>query len=185
MGQILMLEKDYDGAATKLEAASKTSKDPMVLVSHGDAYAYAKNKGKADSAYRKAADQAQKALDKKSNNKSAQLALGTAQQRLKQYDDAVASLTKAQGMDSSNPRVPFELGMTQLLKGDNQAAFDQLSRAIDLYSGYAYAYDYRALAASKIERKDVAIEDLEWFLRLAPDAPEAPKAKRLQDSLRG
>ena len=75
--------------------------------------------------------------------------------------------------------------MTHMLKGDNQAAFDQLSRAIDSYSGYAYAYYYRALAAIKIDRKDIAIEDLEWFLRLAPDAPEAPKAKRLQESLRG
>lgn len=185
MGQILMLEKDYDGAAAKLEAASKSSKDPMILIALGDAYAYAKNKGKANSTYQKAIDRSKATLEKKSNNKSAQLALGTAQQRLKQYDDAVASLTKAQGMDSSNPRVPFELGMTQLLKGDNQAAFDQLSRAIDLYSGYAYAYYYRALAADKIGKKDITVNDLDRFLALAPDAPDAPKAERILQAARG
>ena len=75
--------------------------------------------------------------------------------------------------------------MTKMLQGDNQAAFDQPSRAIELYSGYAYAYYYRALAANKIGRQDVAVNDLDRFLRVAPGAPEAPKATRLLESWRG
>ena len=70
-------------------------------------------------------------------------------------------------------------------QADHQAAFDSLSQAIDLYSGYAYAYYYRALAADKIGKKDITVNDLDRFLRLAPNAPEAPKAERILKSARG
>lgn len=185
MGQVLILEKNYEAAASRLQAAAKKSSDPMVLVSLGDAYSYAKNNGKAKSSYEDAVKQAEAALKKKPDNGDAQLALGVAQQRLKDYDTAISSLTKASSLDSSNPRIPFELGMTQMLRGDNQAAFDQLSKAIDLHSGYAYAYYYRALAADKIGKKDITVNDLDRFLRLAPNAPEAPKAERILQSARG
>ena len=72
-----------------------------------------------------------------------------------------------------------------MLRGNNQAGFDQLSNAIDLNSGYAYAYYYRALAAEKIGRKDITVNDLDRFLRLAPDAPEAEKASRILQAARG
>ena len=65
--------------------------------------------------------------------------------------------------------------MTKMSQGDNQAAFDALSQAIELYSGYAYAYYYRALAANQINRKDITVNDLDRFLALAPNAPEAPR----------
>jgi tetratricopeptide (TPR) repeat protein len=185
MGQVLILEKDYQAAASRLEAAARKSADPMVLVSLGDAYSYAKNSGKAKSSYEDAAKQAAATLNKKPDDGDAQLALGIAQQRLKDYDKAISSLTKASSLDSSNPRIPFEMGMTQMLRGDNQAAFDQLSKAIDMHSGYAYAYYYRALAADKIGKKDITVNDLDRFLRLAPNAPEAPKAERILQSARG
>ena len=185
MGQILMLEQDYEGAAAKLQAASKNSDDPWIQVALGDARAYAKDKGGASAAYGKAAAEAEALLGKDPSDTGARLALGVAQQRLQRYDEAAANLTRAKGEDASNPRASFELGMTKMLQGDNQAAFDQLSRAIELYSGYAYAYYYRAQAANKIGRQDVAVNDLDRFLRVAPEAPEAPKASRLLESWRG
>lgn len=184
-GQILVLEKDYEGAAAKLNAASRKSDDPLILIALGDAQAYAKKKGQANTAYTQAAGTAEALLGADSTDSNARLALGVAQQRLKQYDQAVANLTQARSEDPGNPRIPFELGMTRLLQGDNQAAFDHLSGAIEIYSGYAYAYYYRALAANKIDRKDIAVNDLDRFLALAPDAPEAPRASRLLESFRG
>ncbi len=185
MGQVLVLEKNYDEAVTKLEAAAKQVDDPMLLIALGDAQAYAKNKSEASSSYKKAAQEAEKRLEKKPSDTDARVALGIAQQRQKDYDEAVSNLTKAKSEDAGNPRIPFELGMTKMLQGDHQAAFDNLSAAIDGYSGYAYAYYYRALAANQIGRKDIAVNDLDRFLALAPDAPEAPKATRLLESLRG
>jgi tetratricopeptide (TPR) repeat protein len=185
MGRILMLEKNYDGAASKLQAASKMSDDPLIVISLGDSYGYAKNQSKAKSSYQQASERAQAALAKDPTDKNARLALGIAQQRLKNYDEALSNLKKAESNNPNNERIPFELGLTQMLRGDNQAGFDHLSRAIALNSGYAYAYYYRALAAQKIGRKDITVNDLDRFLRLAPEAPEAPKAERILQAARG
>ena len=105
--------------------------------------------------------------------------------RLEDYGNGVSNLTKAKTADGSNPRIPFELGMGKMSQGDNQAAFDHFTAAIELYSGYAYAYYYRALAASTIDRKDITVNDLDRFLALAPDAPEASKAQRILQAARG
>ncbi|MGH9363252.1 MAG: tetratricopeptide repeat protein, partial [Thermoanaerobaculia bacterium] len=59
------------------------------------------------------------------------------------------------------------------------AAVEQLDRAIAMDSGLAYAYYYRGLAAEKLGRKDLLINDLERFLALAPNAPEAERAKAI------
>jgi tetratricopeptide (TPR) repeat protein len=185
MGRILILEKNYAQASAKLLAASKSSNDPYVLVDLGDSYSYARNQGKAQSSYQEAAQKAQSVLAEKPNASNARFALGVAQQRLKQYDQAVANLEKARAADPRNERIAFELGLTQMLKGNNQAGFDQLSTAVELNSGYAYAYYYRALAAQKIDRKDITVNDLDRFLFLAPDAPEAPKAERILRAARG
>ena len=184
LGQILILEKDYQGASEKLKAASKKSDDPLILVALGDAQAYAKNKGQAQSSYQKAAKEAEALLAKDPTNTKARLALGVSQQRLKRYDEAISNLTRAKSGNPSNPRISFELGMTKLLQGDNQAAFDHLSSAIELYSGYAYAYYYRGLAADKVGRKDITANDMDRFLILAPDAPEATKASRILAAVR-
>ena len=185
MGQILVLEKQYGEGVSKLKAAAKKSDDPMILVALGDAQAAAKSKGQANSSFKKAAEMAEELLADRPNNADARFALGVAQQRLKSYDEAAANLTQAKSKAPNNPRIPFELGLTKMLQGDDQAAFDQLSRAIELYSGYAYAYYYRALAANKINRKDITVNDLDRFLALAPDAPEAPKAQRILQAARG
>ncbi|MEJ2086373.1 MAG: tetratricopeptide repeat protein [Acidobacteriota bacterium] len=185
MGRILILEKDYDQAANKLLAASKRSDDPFVLVDLGDAYAYAKSQGNAQSSYQQAAQKAQAALAESPDDSNARFTLGVAQQRLKQYDQAAENLDRARIADPRNERIAFELGLTQMLLGDNQGGFDQLTKAVDLYSGYAYAYYYRALAADKIDRKDITVNDLDRFLRLAPEAPEAEKARRILQAARG
>ena len=184
-GRILILEKDYSAAAEKLAAASKELEDPAVLVDLGDAYSYARNQGKAQSSYQEASSAAESALAEDPTDSDALFALGVAQQRLKQYDPALVNLEKAREADPRNEKIAFELGLTQMLKGNNQAGFDQLSAAIDLNSGYAYAYYYRALAAEKIDRKDITVNDMDRFLRLAPEAPEAEKARRILQAARG
>ena len=62
---------------------------------------------------------------------------------------------------------------------------DTLTAALDKNSEIAYAYYFRALSAEKVDRKDLLINDLERFLALAPDAPDAPRAKRLLAAIQG
>lgn len=185
MGEILLLERDYDGAVAKLKAASKKSDSATIFVALGQAQTRAKDKGGAKSSFMRAAETAEASLTRDPDDTDSRFALGVAQQNLGQYDEAVASLTAAAAADSQNPRIAFELGMTKMLQKNDRAAFDHFSRAIELYSGFAYAYYYRALAANKIDRKDITVNDLDRFLALAPDAPEAGKAARILQAARG
>lgn len=185
MGQILVLEEAYDEGVAKLKAAAKKSDNPMISLALGDAQLAMRNRGQASSSFEQASEMATARLAADSTDAEARFALGAAQRRLKQYDDAVASLNQAKVADAGNPSIPFELGMAKMSQGDNQAAFDALSQAIELYSGFAYAYYYRALAANQINRKDIMVNDLDRFLALAPNAPEASKAQRILQAARG
>lgn len=185
MGQIMILEQDYDEGVAKLKSAAKKSEDPLILLALGDGEMAARKRGPAKSTFAEVQTQAEAVLAQDSNDAAARFALGVAQSRLEDYEAAVTNLTQAKAADGSNPRVAFELGMAKMLQNDNQAAFDQFTAAIDLYSGYAYAYYYRALAANKINRKDITVNDLDRFLALAPSAPEAAKAERILQAARG
>jgi len=185
LGQILILEENYDEGVAKLKAAAKKSDDPLVSLALGDALLTMRKRGQASSVFEQTSELATARLTAKPTDKKARFALGAAQRRLKQYDEAISNLNQAKTADAGNPRIPFELGMTKMSQGDNQAAFDALSQAIDLYSGYAYAYYYRALAANQINRKDIMVNDLDRFLALAPNAPEASKAQRILQAARG
>lgn len=185
LGKVLIQEQKYAEAVTKLQAAAQRSKDLSVFIDLGDAQAYARNSGAADGAWRQAAQKSEALLANKPGNVDGLFVLGTAQQRLKQYDPAVQNLSKAREAKPRDERIAFELGLTHMLRNEHQAAFDQLSGAIEINSGYAYAYYYRALAADKIGRKDILVNDLDRFVFLAPTAPEAEKAKRILASARG
>jgi len=185
LGQILILQEQYDEGIAKLQAAARSSDDPVISLALGDAQVTARKRGEASSTFEQVVAQATALVAADPNDTQARFALGAAQQRLKQYDEAISHLTQAKAQDATNPRIPFELGLAQMSRGDNQAAFDQLTSAIEMYSGYAYAYYYRALAANQIGRKDITVNDLDRFLALAPNAPEASKATRILASARG
>src|SRR5262249_33718188 len=101
--------------------------------------------------------------------------LGVAQQRLKQYDDAVGTLAGAQAPQPA--LIPYQIGVTRSFQGNWAAAADQLSQAIAMDSGLAMAYFYRGLAQDKLGRKDLLVNDMSRFVALAPNAPEADSAQ--------
>lgn len=185
MGRVLMLEQKYDQAVTKLAGASQQGGDIASMLYLGDAYAYARKRADADQVYQRVLQQAETQLAQKPGDADALYGLGVAQQRLKRYDQALQNLEQARAAKPKSEVIPFELGMTHMLRNEFQPAFDQLSRAIQLNSGFAYAYYYRALAAEKINRKDLVVNDMDRFLALAPTAPEAEKARRILQAARG
>lgn len=168
LGRVLEQERKYGESETMLRKATELApSDPAAWVYLGETYLRQQNGGAADSAFRKAAEVAG----------GDNYYLGVARSRLRQYDDAVSALERARGADPGNPLVPYQIGFTRLLQEQHQPAFDQLTKAIEMDSGLAYAYYYRGLAADKLKRTDVLINDMEQFLKLAPNAPEAAVAK--------
>jgi tetratricopeptide (TPR) repeat protein len=178
LGRVFEQEKRYGEAAARLkQAAQLAPADPAPHVYLGEVYLRERKGGEADAAFRRAAELAQVG----GGGRDRDYYLGVAQQRLRQYDAAIASLQRA---DAGNPLVPYQIGVTRLFQEQWGAALEQLDRAIQMDSGLAYAYYYRALAAEKVGRKDLLINDLDRFLALAPNAPEADRARALLNAAR-
>ncbi|HSG38086.1 MAG TPA: hypothetical protein VLE27_00490 [Thermoanaerobaculia bacterium] len=173
MGRVLEQEKKYGEAEGQLRKATELAgNDPAPFVYLGETYLRQRKDGEASNAFRKAADLARA----KSGSESAYY-LGVAQQRLKQYDEAISTL---QGARAPEPAlIPSQIGVTQAFKENWSAAAEQLGKAIEMDSGLAYAYYYRALAQEKLGRKDLLVNDMERFLAIAPNAPEADRAKAI------
>jgi tetratricopeptide (TPR) repeat protein len=171
LGRVLDQEKKYGEAADRLRKATELApSDPAAFVYLGETYLHS-HSGDADGAFRKAADLA------KGGGPDADYFLGVAQQRLRQYDQAVEALQRARGKDPGNALIPYQIGVTRVFQEKWPDALDQLNKALEMDSGIAYAYYYRGLAAEKLGRKDLLVNDMERFLALAPNAPEAERAK--------
>ena len=167
VGRVLEQEKKYGESESRLRKATELApSDPAAWVWLGETYLRQRNTGAADGAFRKAAEVA-------GGN---DYYLGVARQRLRQYDEAVAAFGRAQGMGAL---VPYQIGVTRLFQEQWQPALDQLTQAIDSDPNLAYAYYYRGLAAEKLNRKDLLVNDMERFLKIAPDAPEAERARMI------
>ncbi len=177
-GRVLEQEKNYGDAATRLRRATELAPaDPAAWVYLGEVYLRQRRDGDADAAFRKAAETASAR-----GGAEAAYYLGVAQQRLRQYDAAVATLQSASAPQPA--LIPYQIGVTRAFQQSWSAAAEQLSRAIEMDSGLAYAYYYRALTQDKLGRKDQLINDMERFLALAPNAPEAEQARSVLRSVK-
>jgi tetratricopeptide (TPR) repeat protein len=172
-GRVLEQQKSYGDAEARLRKATELAPgDPAAFVYLGEVYLRQRREGDAGNAFRKAVEAA-----RAKGGADAAYYMGVAQQRLKQYDEAVATL---EGARAPQPALlPYQIGVTRALQQSWPAAVEQLNRALDMDSGLAYAYYYRALAQNKLGRKDRLVNDMERFLALAPNAPEADEAKAI------
>jgi tetratricopeptide (TPR) repeat protein len=177
-GRVLDQEKKYGEAEGQIRKATEmVPSDPAPFAYLGDLYRHQGRNGDADNAFRKAADVA-----RAKGGSEAAYYLGVAQQQLKQYDEAIATL---QGARAPQPAlIPYQIGVTRYFQGNWDAAVEQLSNAINMDSGLAYAYYYRALAQDKKGRKDQLVNDMGRFLALAPSAPEAAQARAILNSVK-
>ena len=177
-GRVLDQEKKYGDAEGQIRKATEMApNDPAPFAYLGDLYRHQGKNGDADNAYRKAADVA-----RAKGGSEAAYYLGVAQQQLKQYDEAIATL---QGARAPQPAlIPYQIGVTRYFQGNWDAAVEQLNNAINMDSGLAYAYYYRALAQDKKGRKDQLVNDMGRFLALAPSAPEAAQARAILNSVK-
>lgn len=179
-GRVLEQKGEYEAAAKELLAAAELdTRNPAPTLFLGDTYSYWGKRSSADEAYAKAESRARSLLEADADNAEALYYLGVAQQRQKRFADAASNLAKARDMRPDDSAILYQLGATRFYQEQFQAAFDLLSEALDKNSGIAYAYYYRGLAASKINRKDILFNDLDRFVKMAPDAPEAATAKQI------
>lgn len=178
LGRVLEQEKKYDEAVKVLgKAAELRPADPAPQIFLGETYVHAKRYGDAETAFGKATQLAQAAVEQDATDAAAWYYLGVAQLRLRQYDKAFDSLTKAKNAGFDSTLVLFQQGATRVFQSKWHEAVELLTRALEGNSGIAYAYYYRGLAQDKLGKKDQLVLDMDRFLKLAPQAPEADKAQ--------
>ncbi|HYO16469.1 MAG TPA: tetratricopeptide repeat protein [Thermoanaerobaculia bacterium] len=171
LGRVLEQEKKYGEAESQLRKATDlASSDPAPWVYLGEVYLRQKKNGDADAAFRRAVD-----CGSTKSGGDASYYRGVAQQRLRQYDQAISTLSGAQSPEPG--LVAYQIGVTRSFQENWPAALEQLNRAVEENPRIALAYYYRGLVQEKLGRKDLLVNDMETFLKLAPQAPEAELAK--------
>ena len=185
-GRLLSQEGRLDESTAELSAAvSAAPADPSPALYLGDTHRRADRPDEARQAFELAAQRATDGLTSRPENVRLLVDLGTAKQMLRQLPEAIAALEKARQLAPGNVEAAYQLGVSHALARNWAAAVDALTEALNRNPEIAYAYYFRALAADKVDRKDLLINDLKRFLALAPNAPDAARAKSILDAIQG
>lgn len=191
MGDVLEQEQRYGLAAGHYRKATELApSDPATYVSLGETLVRKsqgrdpKETAEAKAAFDRARVVANRRLATHPTHFRSAYYLGLALRGLRRYPAAIEKLTAAKALRPQSPLVIFDLGVTHAYAQQWQPAVDALTIAIDRNPGIAYAYYFRGMAAGKIDRKDLMINDFDRFLTLAPNAPEAPRVRRVLDAAR-
>lgn len=185
-GRLLSQESRLGESAEQLSAAMAAAPgDPSPAIYLGETYRLAERADDARQAFELAAERAAAGLEPAPEDVRLLVALGVARQKLRQLPEAIAALEKARELAPANAEAAYQLGVSYAMARNWGQAVDTLTEALNKNSGIAYAYYFRAIAADKVDRKDLLINDLQRFLALAPDAPDAPRAQRLLEAIQG
>jgi tetratricopeptide (TPR) repeat protein len=173
LGRVLEQEKKYPDAIASLQKAAKLAPaDPAPHVFLGETYLRQKKQKEADAAFRKGLE-----LAKAATGFDSSYYQGVAQLRLKQYDAAVGSLKRALEAKPGSAETLHQLGVATSFQQKWEEAAGWFDQALAKDTALAYAYYYRGLAQDKRGKKDLAVADMNRFLKVAPSSPEAALAK--------
>ncbi len=98
---------------------------------------------------------------------------------------ALTDATEAVARAATQPEAHYQLGLVWAKKEDWGQAASAFSRAADLDPRYAYAFYRAGVAYNKIKRIDRMANAFDTFLKLAPNAPEAPAVQQIMKTVRG
>jgi tetratricopeptide (TPR) repeat protein len=101
-----------------------------------------------------------------------------------QYDAAADVLKTVVAQNPDHVDARMFRAETELHRKNYQTVAEDAEKVIALDPANAYAYYYAGIAYSNLRRPDKMADYLDRFLKLAPDAPEAPKVQSLMRSLR-
>ena len=94
-----------------------------------------------------------------------------------------ANQAVAMAPDQFHPN--YQLGLAYSGADQSEPAAAALTKATTIDPSFAYGHYYAGLAYSKLKQLDRMGTHLEYFLKLAPNAPERPAVESLMRSLRG
>ena len=157
--------------------AKKDPQDPVSEFYRGEVLKWTGDGDGAMAAWQQAADRAQAQVEKNRRNASAKFYLGASLTRLKKAGEARKALKKAGRFGFDQTMVDYQIGLTYLIEENWEAAKNSFDAVHVLDPRYAHLYFYRAIAWDKLGRKDNFLIDLDQFVKLASNSPEAKTAR--------
>ena len=174
------------GSATTLAQMAKAQTVDAVAQYWQGEYFYQQNKNNdANAAWQAAAKSAEKVVAAEPNDATAQFYLGAALVRQKKYDPALKALRLAVRGGFNEAMVNQQIGFIYLFQQKWKEAKEAFDLGLTVDPRFAPMYFWRAMAWDKLGRKDNLLLDLDSYLKLAPNGPEAGKAKAILKSSGG
>ena len=161
----------------------KTTADPVSEFFRGEVLHWLGDSEKANIAWKNANQRAADLVEKNSKDARAQYYLGASFVRLNNPAEGRKALKKAERLDFDKPMVDFQTGLSYMLQKNWKAAKSSFDAVHELDPRYAHLYFYRGLVWDKLGRKDQLLSDLNQFVKLAPNSPEAKKARAILKSV--
>jgi tetratricopeptide (TPR) repeat protein len=103
--------------------------------------------------------------------------------RLKRYAEVEAQANPVLAANPAHPRAVAALGEALVMQEQLDKAIARMSQALQKKNDLAYAYYWRGQAYQRKKQVARMVDDYKAFLRLQPEAPEAPALKVLLGSL--
>jgi tetratricopeptide (TPR) repeat protein len=110
--------------------------------------------------------------------------LAASRVRLGQYAEAEAAALQALQASAANPVAAAALGEALVAEGRLEEAVQRLTTVLHADPRLPYAHYWRGQAYQRKRQVARMVIDYEAFLRLAPDAPEAPALRALVGGLK-
>ena len=171
--------KPDEGLGILSDASKADAKNPAPEFLRGEVLSWQKKSGEATAAYQRAADRATSCLAAQPNDARALYYLGAANVRLKKFDAARSKLEAALKAGYDRALVKYQIGLSYAFEKKWEAAKAAFDESIQANSGFAHAYFYRGRVWKELKRTDEMLRDMDRFVKLAPNAPEAPIARSI------
>lgn len=161
-----------------IEAAAVPDAEPAVLFTAGHSHQKTGAVDRARDLYRRLAELPE-------DNVWHFIGLSAQQLLDNQNDPALASAQRAVKMSDMLADAHQQLGLVLVKRQAWREAAMAFDRASELDPTNAYAYYYGGLSHSRANRPDLMAVRFEYFLKLAPKAPERPEVLQLMRTIRG
>lgn len=171
-------EKMVDQGVNDLSKASRMKSFEAVASYYEGEILYQQDKrDEARTAWNVAAARAAELTTANKNDATAQFYLGAASIRLKKFASGRKALRIALQKDFDPAMVHHQIGLSYLYQKKWGKAKEQFDTGLEIRPRYAPMYYWRGMAWDKLGRKDNMLIDLDQYVRLAPNGPEASRAR--------
>jgi len=170
------------GESNLMKMSKSSTVDAVAGYFYGEILNQQKKRQEATAAWQAAAKSAAAAVKADPTDATAQFYLGASLVRAKRYEEARTALRLAVRGGFDEAMVNHQIGLSYLFADKWKEAKDAFDLGLSVNPRYAPMYFYRAMAWDKLGRKDNMLIDLDQYVKLAPNGPDAGFAKSVLKS---